>query len=329
MIESDFNRTPSDDLAELGGQLVRELSRLDEPNPEEPELFRAYVQHAQVLAWQGVADGRMGAPREALSCLQAAQPFVDHHLPDLSPTAAAAVEVYVVTRSLYLAVEALEARTVEDRLADERSATERAILKVLAENRGAYLRRGRIYEKLTLPEKGLTPARVGQVLVELHDEGLLLRQHGRAQGNPNAAFYALSPRGVELCRNLGLVPEEEVEEEVEEESGITAAAVESQATERIYEFVNIALDPARHRYHRRIARDTLASKCFGPLKNQVLRALSVAAEQKEGDRATQELVDEALVTVAQARRVPAVESDASQPGVLVSQALAEPVLAEV
>src|SRR5436305_8394190 len=90
MIESDFNRTPSDDLAELGGQLVRELSRLDEPNPEEPELFRAYVQHAQVLAWQGVADGRMGAPREALSCLQAAQPFVDHHLPDLSPTAAAA-----------------------------------------------------------------------------------------------------------------------------------------------------------------------------------------------------------------------------------------------
>jgi DNA-binding transcriptional ArsR family regulator len=203
----ELKRTPSDDPAELRDQLLRELSRLDEPRPEEPELFRAYVQHAQVLAWQGVADGWMDAPHEALSCLEAAQPFVDRNRPDLAPPAAAAVEIEVVRRSLYLALEALEARKAEDRLADERSATERAVLQVLAENRGPYLRRGMIYEKLTLPEKGLTPARVGQILVELYEEGLLLRENGRAQGNPNAAFYALSPRGLELCRNLELVPE--------------------------------------------------------------------------------------------------------------------------
>jgi hypothetical protein len=200
-------RQPSDNLEELQGQLLRELSRLEESGPEEPELFRAYSQHAQVLAWRGVADGRMCAPQEALESLRAAQPFIERHMPDLEPAAAAATEIYIVSQSLSLAAEALAARRVEDRISDSRSETERAVLQVLADSRGTFLRRGEIYERLS-EGKRPTPPRVGQILAELHEENAVLQIHGRAQGNPNAAFYALSPWGVELCRNLALIVDE-------------------------------------------------------------------------------------------------------------------------
>lgn len=204
MMEPAARRQPSDNPEELQAQLLRELERLGDGRAEEPELFRAYVQHTQVLAWRGVADGRMRAPREALECLRAAQPFVDRNMPDLKPAAAAATEIYIFTQSLSLAAEALAERRAEERLSDDRSATERAILRILAENRGAYLRRGEIHERLS-EEHRPTPPRVGQILAELHEEGIVMRIHGRAQGNPNAAFYALAPRGVELCRNLELI----------------------------------------------------------------------------------------------------------------------------
>jgi hypothetical protein len=204
MTEPISRRQPSDHLEELQGQLLRELSRLEESRPEEPELFRAYVQHTQVLAWRGVADGHMRAPGEALECLRAAQPFIERHMPDLKPAAAAAAEIYIVSQSLSLAAEALAARRVEDRVSDSRSETERAILQVLANSRETFLRRGEIYERLS-ENKRPTPPRVGQILAELHEENAVLRINGRAQGNPNAAFYALSPWGVELCRNLGLI----------------------------------------------------------------------------------------------------------------------------
>jgi hypothetical protein len=41
--------------------------------------------------------------------------------------------------------------------------------------------------------------------VELLHAGLLQRVHGCAQGNANASFYALSPRGISLCEKLGLI----------------------------------------------------------------------------------------------------------------------------
>lgn len=205
-MESSARRQPSDDLVELQAQLRRELSRLEEGGLEESELFRAYVQHAQVLAWRGVADGHMDAPKAALECLRAAQPFIDRQLPDLAPAAMAATEIHILLQSLSLAAEALAKRRAEDRVSADRSATDRTILQVLAASRGTFLRRGEIHERLN-PEDRPTAPRVGQILVELHEEGVVLRIHGRAQGNPNAAFYALSPRGVELCRDLGLIME--------------------------------------------------------------------------------------------------------------------------
>jgi len=207
MMEPSARRQPSDNLEELQAQLLRELGRLSESRREEPELYRAYLQHTQVLAWRGVADGHMGAPREALECLRAAQPFVDRNMPDLEPAAAAAAEIYLVTQSLSLAVEALAERRAEDRISEDRSEVERAILWILAKNRGTFLRRGEIHARLS-EEHRPTPPRVGQILAELHEESIVLRIHGRAQGNPNAAFYALSPRGVELCRGLDLIQDQ-------------------------------------------------------------------------------------------------------------------------
>lgn len=205
--ESSSHRQPSDNLEELQGQLLRELNLLREGQTEEPEFFRTYLQHAQILAWRGVADGYMLAAREVLSCLRSAQPFIGQFMPDMEPKAAAAAETYFVSQSLYLAAEALEERRVADRISE----TERAILQVLAENQGTYLRRGEVH-KLLNPSKRPTPPRVGQILVELHGESLVLRIHGRTQGNPSAAFYTLSSSGLELCRSLGLIEAVELEQ---------------------------------------------------------------------------------------------------------------------
>lgn len=309
MSEPLLRRTPSDALNELQEQLSRELTRLNNDRPEEPWLFRAYVQHAQVLAWRGVAEGRMTAPREAMDCLDAAHPFVDRHLPDLShPAAAAAVEIYYAAQNLHLATQALEARRVEDRISDKRSATERAILQVLAENRGRYLRRGEIHEALKLSEP-LTPARVGQILVELHAENVVVRIHGRAQGNPNAAFYALSPRGLALCTSLGLVGEDLSEDQLKAVAAGTPPEPEeatgSAERERVLQVTRVAIDPARPPAERRIARGLLASSCFGPLKSLVFWTLTVMVGENErgGDRARQELVDETIEEVLKARSV--------------------------
>ena len=203
-------RRPSNRIDELRDQLLHELNQLDrEGGGEEPELYRAYLQHAQVLAWRGVAEGRMKAPHEILRALRDVERFVYlHRSSESDPAAVAAREVQFTLRSMQLAGEALEKRQVEDRLADEeRSQTEREVLRVLLKNRGKYLRRGAIHDQLESPHKP-TPARVGQILTELDAEGLVLHIHGRAQGNPNAAFYAPSPRGLEVARNLDLMIEE-------------------------------------------------------------------------------------------------------------------------
>lgn len=313
MTEPPSRRTPSDSLSELQGQLSRQLAHLGEPHPREPWLFRSYVQHAQVLAWRGVADGRMTAPREAMDCLDAVHSFVDRHLPDLSnPATAAAVEIYYVTQSLHLATQALEARRVEDRISDKRSETERAILQVLAENRDRYLRRGEIHEALKLSEPP-TPARVGQILVELHTENVVVRIHGRAQGNPNAAFYALSPRGLALCMSLGLVGEELGEEPLKrvadgaapEPGGGNGLSGEEWV---LQEVAKVALDPAGDQEWRHMARGLLASSCVGPLKGLALRTLAAAAGEREDDKAVQELANEALKEVLDARSVKVVEA---------------------
>lgn len=313
MTEPLRRRQPSDNLDELQGQLLQTLSLLEEDRLQQPELVRAYAQHAQVLAWRRVADGHMGAPVEALDCLRAAEPFIGRNAPDLEPLAAAALEIYIVCQSLALAAEALAKRRVEDRLSEPRSEIERAILQVLAEHRGIFLRRGEILERLTENNRP-TPPRVGQILAELHEENVVLRIHGRAQGNPNAAFYALSPRGVELCRDLGLIREEG----------------EDDLPLPILEAVEIACDPALYWERRRVAHGVLATEGLGPRNTSILKVL-LAKKESNPDSRVRTLVDEAIKEVVTASSAPHVQAKGRQDSkVLFSQKpQEEPQLAEL
>jgi hypothetical protein len=245
-------RRPSDDPAELGGQLLRELDGIHRNGDswEEPSLFHAYLQHAQALAWQGVAGGDLSAPRRILDHLLSAQIFIDRHRAQPPGLAAqAAEEVHQVMAALYLADDVLEEARTTARLADrDRSRTEREILRVLLENRGHYLRRGAVRKRMSAVRP--TPARVGQILVDLHGEGLVLRTHARAQGSPSAAFYVLSPRGFEVCRGLGL------EKEQSEDAWIHRAVAE-------------VVSPQGPPEKRKILIDSL-STCSNPLVGKVV-----------------------------------------------------------
>ncbi|HTQ78963.1 MAG TPA: hypothetical protein VMM92_03120 [Thermoanaerobaculia bacterium] len=291
MTDVSTRRQPSDNLEELRSQLERELTRLGEVDSAEPRLFQAYLQHAQVLAWRGVADGHMGAPGKVLECLRVAQPFIDRHMPALPPAAVAAMEAYLLTQSLALAAEALATRRAEDRISDSRSKSERAILQVLAENRETFLRRGEIHGKLD-PEDRPTGPRVGQILAELHEEGIVLRVHGRAQGNPNSAFYALSPRGVELCRNLGLIQGEE-----------------DFLPRPIREALEVACNPGSPSYRRHVALGVLATGSLGrPQKILILKVLFAKAKSNPSDL----WVDEAMQQVVNASRIRSFQAKAAQ-----------------
>lgn len=267
MINSPLPRRPSDDPLELRDQLLGELERLENEGQEadEPWLFRAYLQHAQTLAWQGVAEGKLGIPRQVLDSLSEVQPVVDANSPEtLAPAARAALEVDAVIRSLYAAAETMEEILASLRLAEDHSETARAVLQVLLNNRSTYLRRGDIYEQLA-PEQRPTAPRIGQILAELYHQGLLLRIHGRAQGSPNASFYALSPKGFEVCRGAGLVEKKPpmalpIESEIKIAAEVSEPDEPSEATQRIIEQAVITmLDPSVPWESRSIVAGLLAN----------------------------------------------------------------------
>jgi hypothetical protein len=183
-----------------------------------------------------------------------------------------------VIRSLYLADEVLEEARTTVRLADrDRSRTEQEVLRVLFESRGTYLRRGAVRHRMDAEHRP-TPARVGQILVDLHGEGLILRTHGRAQGSPRAAFYALSPRGFEVCRSLGF-----------------------EETTKIRRIVEKVVAPGLESKQRKVLIDTVAT-CSDPgVSEQVIDTLEKDLHQ-EKDEASSRRYKEALVTVLLARR---------------------------
>lgn len=84
--------------------------------------------------------------------------------------------------------------------------SEHQILRVLWANQSEHLVRSEVHKRLNPGRPGL--GRVGQILVELQAAGLLDRRMRRAQGSKRAAAYALSPKGIDLCRRLGLDKDE-------------------------------------------------------------------------------------------------------------------------
>jgi hypothetical protein len=185
-------RRPSDNLAELQDQLLRELERLAECGTGEPDLCSAYILHATSLLWQEVARGDLEAPRRFLDHILEAEPLLAAYLPEIpEPRARIALELASALLLFRTADRALEGLRLESRLAShERSQLEREVLRVLLKHPERYLRRRDVYAELALPDAP-TSARVGQVLAQ-----------GRAQGSSATSFYCLSPHGLDLCRRL-------------------------------------------------------------------------------------------------------------------------------
>jgi len=79
---------------------------------------------------------------------------------------------------------------------------EREILRVLWNSPDEHLVRSEIHRRMSQAHQP-TLGRVGQLLTELKTAELVVFKMMKAQGSRQAAFYQLSARGLELCRDLG------------------------------------------------------------------------------------------------------------------------------
>ncbi|HEV3454903.1 MAG TPA: hypothetical protein VHG32_00005 [Thermoanaerobaculia bacterium] len=210
-MEFTQEKRPSGDPEVLCAQLLRELHRLREgiPEQEEPLLYQVYCSQMLAATWRRVARGDLGAPGTFLSHLGGARAFVGAFFSPLADyRAEAARHVHHLLLELALAGRSVRPSQVKARLSDRRrSASEREVLRVLLEHGEQYLRRGEVYELIQRiggenPSASIGKVRVGQILVDLHHEGLLLRAHASARGNPSAAFYSLSDAGRKVCQEL-------------------------------------------------------------------------------------------------------------------------------
>lgn len=199
----------------LAQQILRELARLScnavgsEDLTDAFHLIRSYLAHAQAIAWKAVVLGTdLLGPRNVLEALQPIRPFIDQHYPDLEPKAQLAIEIETIMAGLLTAEDALERLRTEREIKDViRSALEHAVLRVLVRSQQP-LRSGSVHGQLAL---AVRPSRqwVGQLLQRLSDDGYLNSSQGRAQGNPKTAFYSLTSRGQELCKEIGVTRNED------------------------------------------------------------------------------------------------------------------------
>jgi hypothetical protein len=215
-------KRPSKDPEELAQQLRAELDRLTGRDGEEggmplagsegsgavtaePWQYRKYLWQLVADAWHQVSRGDLRALGRTLGHLSsAASAFVEDHLPEeADPRIEAAREIHLVMELLHVGEEATDLPRFEERLRVP-AVTEREVLNVLLDAKGDYLRRGEIFERMPAGHSRPTPARVSQILADLHVRGLVLRMYGRAQGAEQVAFFALSENGAEVCRRVGM-----------------------------------------------------------------------------------------------------------------------------
>ena len=100
-------------------------------------------------------------------------------------------------------------REAGDQEIEMRPPTRHEVLRVLWAGEGEYLVRSQIHKSMPRARRP-TLGRVGQILAKLYKDGLLLRQVQSAQGARKASFYALSEKGLEVCRRLGFEREEQL-----------------------------------------------------------------------------------------------------------------------
>lgn len=259
-------RRPANDPGELADQLRRELHHLEDADEESEatgaagRLARAYLEQAQALAWQGATRGDLEAPRRVLDALRPLEGWTDTRgLESLSTSTRVALELKSTVQFLYVADETLDEDRATVRLKDpDLSATEQAILEVLAAHEDSYLRRGQVYDLLSEDHRP-TPARVGQVLAELFHDGFLLRRTAQAQGNPQTAYYRLSPRGGALCEELSPLDEQVSPSSVLQDSNPREEDVRSTAARMLQLAVASLLDTELPWDWRWIAAGTLGN----------------------------------------------------------------------
>lgn len=222
-------RQASDDIEELALQLERELGRLEGTDQASGDLTDAfqlahtYLHHGQRLTWNRVVHGDFEAPRKLLDAFGETRAFADFHAPELSPVQTVATTINATLGALILAEQALADARNRQRLANrDLSKREHEVLRVLLSST-AYLRRKQVFDRM---DEGIRPtlSRVGQILVELHEMGFVSCRHERAQGDPDAAFYAINERGQETARrifvNLPKVVRDAVRSRIDEDRDI-------------------------------------------------------------------------------------------------------------
>ncbi|NJL27358.1 MAG: hypothetical protein HC897_05425 [Thermoanaerobaculia bacterium] len=179
---------------------------------------------------------------------------------------------------LHIGEEELREVELENRLADRgRHPTERAVLEVLA-TAERPLRQAEVHERLNLPKKGLpTPSRVGQILRELYDHGFARRQLARARGYSEVSHYLLAPRGVELCRQLGISTTRSRENQERRALTATSGAPPQVKARKVLETV---LDARVEPKIRRVAAGSIANSSRAGLRNLFPELLSTELAQQ-------------------------------------------------
>jgi hypothetical protein len=194
--ENGLPLRPDPDPEVLAKQLKHSLSEL------RGQSYQGYLAQLIRNTFLGVQDGNLESPQRVVELLAPAL-----HLAERLGTEPDAVEaaawMKATSRFLQVANEALRPRlTVETLLSRDRSDTEREVLQILLREDKQPLRRGEIAARWNAEQPAPTTMRIGQILANLHEAGVLVRVKQPARGGNDVAFYRLSRLGRELCERL-------------------------------------------------------------------------------------------------------------------------------
>jgi len=199
---------PANEPEELARQLEVLVDRLHAGEVgESPVGHEAYLTQVLVDVWRAVARGELRAPRRWLERLSRPAAFARRHRSSPGPLqeeAARAIDHLLHT--LTTADEALGPWAPDGEISGaHRHPSENGVLAVLRDA-PTPLQRKQVHEALSHNGIELTRQRVGQILVDLHDRGLLTRATRPARGSPEVSFYHLSGAGIEACKHLPADP---------------------------------------------------------------------------------------------------------------------------
>lgn len=197
---------PSRDAQVLSEQVAQWIDHL-EARPEAATDAGVYLDACLRTAMEEVLSGDLDAPARWLARLAAHDPRLDRDLPEPPDGYRALLQqLHHLQRALEQVRRVVEPRRVERTVAAPSRALDRAVLRAVDAGRGTYLRRKEVVARLVLPaDERRTDNRVGQVLDELFEQGLLLRLRLPGQGGTHP-HYALSPRGAEVLARLPAEP---------------------------------------------------------------------------------------------------------------------------